>query len=199
MKKIILSAVFVMVVLVSVALYWPKYTGDLNYDKDIIVVPVSIHLVDDDSYHYTTNRNFDDIIRLFEEANRIWEQGQIEFLIEDIDTIKIDSDEFSLVFLGDIKILVEREDFDSGMINGYFAKYFNANGISFSPQGIFVVADLTTVNDYRTTAHELGHLLGLHHVEGRENLMFRGANGEILNQGEINTARKNAKRVYEIK
>ena len=198
MKKIILLAFFVILLLVVIFLYASRDTKDTIYNKDIIVIPVSVHLVDDNSYHYTTDRNFMNILELFEEANQIWEQGQIEFIIEDIDTIEIDSNEFNSVFSGNIETLIEKNDFDSCMINGYFAKYFNANGVAFPPQGIFVIADLTTVNDYRTTAHELGHLLGLHHVDGRGNLMFKGANGEVLNQEEINIARKNAMRVYEI-
>jgi len=199
MKKIILLAFFVAVLLVVIFLYTSRSTSDAIYNKDIITIPVSVHLVDDDSYHYTTDRNLMNIIKLFEETNQIWEQAQIEFIIEDIDTIEIDSNEFNSVFSGDIETLIKRNDFDSGMINGYFAKYFNANGVAFPPQGIFVIADLTTVNDYRTTAHELGHLLGLHHVEGRGNLMFKGANGEVLSQEEVNIARRNAMRVYEIK
>jgi len=165
-------------------------------DEGAILIPVSIHLVDDGGDYYTTDRNLENIIKLFGGANQIWEQGQIEFIIEDIDTIEIDGSKFSSVFEGEIQVLMERQDFDRGMINAYFAKYFDANGVAFSPQGVFVVADLTTVNDYRTTAHELGHLLGLHHVQGRENLMFKGANGEVLSEEEIDIARRNARKVY---
>jgi len=197
MKKRVLLAFFIVILLVGIFLYIPKYTREVIYDRDLIVVPVSVHLVNDGGDYYTTDRNLENIIKLFGGANQIWEQGQIEFIIEDIDTIEIDGSKFSSVFEGEIQVLIERQDFDRGMINAYFAKYFDANGVAFSPQGVFVVADLTTVNDYRTTAHELGHLLGLHHVQGRENLMFKGANGEVLIQEEIDIARKNAKRVYE--
>jgi len=119
LKKIILLIFFVLIVLVGITVYRLKYTDDLIYDEDIIVVPISVHLVNDSSYHYTTDRDFNDIMRVFTEANRIWEQGQIEFIIEDIDTIEIDSNEFSSVFLGNVRILMEREDFDNLMINGF--------------------------------------------------------------------------------
>ena len=72
------------------------------------------------------------------------------------------------------------------------------NGIALVDIGSIMVADFTTVNDYRTTAHELGHLLGLKHVEDRNFLMFKGSNGEILTIDEINIARNNAKDIFDI-
>ena len=84
------------------------------------------------------------------------------------------------------------------MINGYFARYISSNGVAFPPQGFFVVGDITSVNDFRATSHELGHLLGLRHVSINGYLMHSGTNGELLSQEEVDIARKNARRVYEI-
>jgi len=77
-------------------------------------------------------------------------------------------------------------------VNGYFASSIGANGRAFPGSNIFLVADTTTVNDYRATAHEIGHLLGLTHVSDPNRLMAMGKNGESLIEQEIQTVRKSA-------
>jgi len=196
MKKDTLVGIGILILIIAAGIF---ITQDrIEYDKDIIIVPVSVHLVQDGTVQFSTGRDKEDIYRIFNETNKIWNQAQIEFVIEDIDTIQMNNLEFnSAIFAQNISVLTQREDFDRGMINGYFARYIGANGVAFSPQGVFIVADLVTVNDFRTTAHELGHLLGLHHVGEKENLMYRGSNGEILNQWEVDLARENAKEFYQ--
>ena len=123
-------------------------------------------------------------------------QGQIIFIVEDVVVSEFSKEEFDKVLAGDIDLVVSRDDFRGGMINVYFARFVNANGISFPAQGFTLIGDVTTVNDFRTTAHELGHLLGLIHVSSRDYLMFKGSNGDILSQEEITLARENVKRFY---
>ena len=66
-------------------------------------------------------------------------------------------------------------------------------GIAFGGLYSVAVADYTTVYDFRALAHEVGHVLGLHHVSGsRGQLMYRGANGFKLSLEEIERARLKA-------
>jgi hypothetical protein len=194
MKKLwLLGIVAIIVIIVHIN----SNTGYVVYDRDEIIIPVSVHLVDDRTVQYTTDRDVDDIYRVFEGVNRIWSQGQIRFIVSKMDTIEISNEEFGRVFDGELDVLTQRSDFKDE-INGYFARYISANGMAFPPQGFFIIGDITSVNDYRATAHELGHLLGLHHVTDRDYLMSSGFNGELLSQGEVDVARRNARRVYEV-
>ena len=131
MKKIIFLIPTVLVVML--VLYNPSYIVEIVYDKDEIAIPISIHLVDDGTVQYTTNRDIKDIYRLFDEVNSIWGQAQIKFFIEDIDTVDIENSEFNSVLSGDVEVLTKRGNFDEGMINGYFARYISANGVTFPP------------------------------------------------------------------
>ena len=85
--------------------------------------------------------------------------------------------------------LLTKKDFAPDQINGYFAKSIGANGRAFFASNIFLVADTTSVNDYRTTAHEIGHLFGLQHVPDENRLMAMGKNGEVLIDQEITEVR----------
>jgi predicted Zn-dependent protease len=50
--------------------------------------------------------------------------------------------------------------------------------------------DLTGVHHERVTSHEIGHILGLHHVlDNSDRLMYSGTNGMALSEEEITVAR----------
>ncbi len=80
---------------------------------------------------------------------------------------------------------------DPSLLNGFYAQNIGGpNGIVPSRGRIFFVTDEPSVHDERVSAHEIGHILGLHHTlqdEGR--LMFPGTNGMSLTEEEIGVAR----------
>ena len=55
-----------------------------------------------------------------------------------------------------------------------------------------MVADRTTVFDFRANSHEIGHVLGLQHIGPVNRLMASGVNGFDLTDEEIEIARRNA-------
>ena len=161
--------------------------------EEVLVVPVRVHLVSDDSGLYTSLRDEDNVGYLFKEANKIWEQGRIEFEIVEINRVDLSTNGIPGAINGDYSELTGVESYDNEVIDLFLARSLNGlNGLALPPVSSALVADKTTVNDYRTTAHEFGHLFGLKHVQGNENLMAMGRNGEILSDWEIVTARRNA-------
>jgi len=162
-------------------------------DFSTIIVPVKVHIISEDFRIYSSERDEENIISLIGEANRIWEQGGIHFQIEGIVTTKTSAVAISNALEGNYFELTSHENFDENVINVFLSKNLEGiNGLAVSSIKSTFVADYTTVNDFRATAHEFGHILGLNHVGPTNRLMARGRNGELLTAEEILVARGNA-------
>ena len=160
-----------------------------------VVVPVKVHMIKDEYGMYTSTRGDHEIAEVFREVNRIWEQAGVYFKVEKTIITRVSGTAIPKAIYGDLSELLNHKNFDSDRMNAFFSKSLNGmNGFSLPEIGSIFVADFTTVNDFRTTAHEFGHILGLIHVDPIDRLMALGRNGEILSDSEVLSARENASR-----
>lgn len=173
------------------------FTGNVIVDPnpdEILIVPINVHLVQDESGRYTSFRDESNVVDLFGEANRIWEPANVHFQIENLDSVELSLNGIPSAINGNYSELTALEEYDDEIIDLFLTQSLNGlNGLALPPISSALVADYTTVNDYRTTAHEFGHLFGLRHVSGDENLMARGRNGETISEEEIRVTRKNVR------
>lgn len=162
--------------------------ADVNSD---IHIPVVLHIIKN-SGKVSTARNKNDILALFQKSQTIWNQAHII----------LDAAFEENILNDDVQKSVNQQDFrklyaaipinDRALHIVFVQTLGGANGIAVAPS-LALVADNTTVNDFRATAHEIGHLLGLSHTdESRGRLLFRGVNGTELTPEEINLARAKA-------
>ena len=71
------------------------------------------------------------------------------------------------VSLAEINMVSDIVGFDEATINVFLVGNLGGiNGIAFGGLNSVAVADYTTVYDFRALAHEIGHILGLHHLLG---------------------------------
>ena len=163
-------------------------------DAEEITVPLSIFIVrnDEENGSKRTRENVSDLVT---KASQIWEQANIELEIKDIYEIERSDDEIALLLDATRTFLERVEGYSQSAINVFLTeKLRGINGISFGGTLSVAVADYTTVYDFRALAHEVGHALGLGHVQNAQYLMHQGANGFELSLQEVIRARENAAR-----
>lgn len=153
-------------------------------DSDVIKIPINVYIVQDPTGYLTSSRNEENILELFQKADNLWSQASIDLEVQSISFLETTS--------LDPGILLSK--IDTPGINAVMARTIGANGRAYAGRDLFLVADYTTVNDFRTTAHEIGHLLTLRHVPNSNFLMAMGRNGEFLSGQEIEAARINAEK-----
>jgi len=147
--------------------------------------------------HYTdtklsSTRDINNINFLFSNVNKIWKQANIKIEIIDIKILTINDNSIHTSINKLQSYALQSGNYDKNKINAYFAQTLNGpNGIAI-PGNVIMVADWTSVYDYRATSHEIGHVLGLNHVGPLNRLMASGVNGFDLSDEEIKTATNNA-------
>ena len=163
-------------------------------DAEKILVPLSLFILrnDEDNGSKRTRENASNLVK---KASQIWEQANIELIIWDIQEVTRSDEEITLL-LDATRVFVEGvKGYDRSLINVFLVeKLRGINGIAFGGLLSVAVADYTTVFDFRALAHEVGHMLGLSHVQNAGRLMHQGANGFELSLPEILRAREGAAR-----
>lgn len=154
-----------------------------------IRIPVVLHVVKN-SGTVSTARSKVDVLALFKKSQAIWNQAHIVF-DSSIEEVSLGKNEQKAVERQDFEKLYTAIPIKDHALHIVFIQTLNGpNGIAIAPS-LALIADSTTVNDFRATAHEIGHLLGLPHTdESQERLLFRGVNGTRLTSEEINIARE---------
>ena len=163
-------------------------------EREMIFVPVSAHLVVDDSGYYTSARNEQEVITLVDMANKIWSQAGIAFSLERVETTHLS---FATIpdainnNVSEISLYVQGKG-----VHLFFTQSLNGlNGLTLKDINTVLIADDSRAQGYRTVAHELGHVLGLKHVSFPQSLMAQGERGELLSEEEIVAAREAAKKL----
>ena len=163
-------------------------------DAEEIFVPLSLFILrnDEDNGSLRTKEN---ALSLVKKASQIWEQANIELKIHNLYELERTDEEIS-VLLDSSHLFFQRvEQFDASTINVFLvARLRGINGLAFGGFRAIAIADYTSVYDFRALAHEIGHILGLNHVENAGRLMHQGANGFELSLPEILRARERAAR-----
>jgi hypothetical protein len=167
--------------------------------EEFLIVPVRVHrLRSNDAEALDCRLTDEDVRRVFEKANRIWNKAGIALALESIrpeDAVR--SDEFDESRLEDFKATRPPDSHPAGMLHVFYVHRLPTNGVFMGRDAIFVkdTASLRPVKGGvdeplpRVSSHEIGHALGLPHRQNTINLMASGTTGWSLNDEEIATAR----------
>jgi len=170
-------------------------TPDALLDAEEIVIPLVVFIVRNDEI-LGSERQFSDVERLLSNADSIWEQATIDLEVVDTIELELSDSEVDMLLQGTLQHFSVIKEYDPNVINIFLVKSLHGiNGLALGGVRSIFVADFTTVIDFRTLAHEIGHILGLGHVPGdRGRLMYRGANGFSMTIEEVIIAREKALR-----
>jgi hypothetical protein len=143
-----------------------------------------------------SQRDEDDARRLVANASAIWQQADISLRIDHITHMPVNQDDLQLFSRNPQAFVEQVEGYDPDTINVFLVRVLGGglNGVAFGGLRSVAVADYTSVFDFRTLAHEVGHILGLPHISNGAFLMASGTNGTRLSPEEIMQARETADR-----
>ena len=203
-KQFVFVIVFAVIIFAIFAISFqslqsPVIVSNQNTEiqESVLIVPVKLYIIDSVS-PYASKRDEKDIQRIMKNVNEIWGKASVRVEIESLEFLVVSEEAASQASKGNISLLLsETPTTNTSALKGFFIGELFANGVAFNNQASFIVGDTTSVNDFRATSHELGHLLGLKHNDASNSfLMAQGKNGTILLDSEIETSRAQAERFF---
>lgn len=153
-----------------------------------ITVPTTIHIVVD-TERSSTQRDRENVSKIMQQVTQIWSQAAIDFDYQIVETV-LDGQASESIDRGTYAELIQNYGYEDS-IQLFFVRELNGiYGVAI-PGRIGIISDIIPAGGFRTTAHEVGHLLGLPHTtESRTRLMSQGATGIELSAEEISSARE---------
>ena len=153
-------------------------------DVNFVNLPISVFLVQDSRFE--SSRNRESIDSLIQNSSNIMSQAGINLFIDEFRLVSFSNREVSNLIGGDFNLLTKGEG-----INLILVKNLGElNGLAYPNQNTVIIPDYLAGRDYRTLAHEIGHVLGLGHNEDPRYVMYQGSYGVLFSEEEVIKMRK---------
>ena len=168
--------------------------------REVITLSISLFLLVDDRKDpdpaISTHRTEADLREILEGMNDIWSQADIQLELQTIESVEVPEAILRDMQSGRLGPFLRPADNgvalpQTSIINGFSLQNIGGpNGINPLRSRTFFVIDEPSVFDRRVSSHEVGHILGLHHVlDDSGRLLFSGTNGMTLTEKEATVAR----------
>ena len=176
--------------------------------REVITLTISLFLLVDDNEEHdpeiSTHRTEADLRKILDGMNDIWSQADIRLELETVDTVEVPEPILQGMIAGDLRPFFSEAGAiinlpQTSTINGFYLRRVGVpNGINPFRSRTYFVIDEPSVFDRRVSSHEVGHMLGLHHVLGDAGrLLFSGTNGMTPTEDEAIVARYFARGILQ--
>jgi hypothetical protein len=173
--------------------------------QEDLAIPISVYVLDSESGAFSSQRTLIEVEAIYERVNTIWAQAAIRLDVQTIERVLVPDALLRGITRSDFSTFFDAVNRGqvvlpklSPIVGFYVRDLGGPNGINPAGSNTFFVMDTPSVHDERVTSHEIGHILGLHHVrEDPNRLLYSGTNGMDLNQEEVVVARYAAQGVLD--
>jgi len=166
-------------------------------DGPSITIPVRVYLIEADDDTFGTQRDRQNARQLVHDAGNIWAQANIDLRVTSVETRALTSRQESSFRTDPASFVRTQPGYRADAINVYLTGTLQGlNGVALGGTTGLAVADVTSHYDFRTLAHEIGHILTLDHRSSATSLMRQATYGVQLSPDEINQARSSAQRQF---
>ena len=166
-------------------------------DEEVKELPLRVvNIVEEGNTERVKDRG--QVENLVNDASRLWRQASIRLDLEEYASVEVNREEL-VDLLNDPYQLnsSEYEGEDEGVTVFLVHSLHGVNGVAFTGSDTIALAEFTSVYNFRVLAHEVGHVLGLSHVEKNDRLMDKEARGVRLTRVEALTAREKLSEILE--
>jgi hypothetical protein len=167
-------------------------TAPQGVDEQVPLV-LEVYIVDGANGDLSSRRTASEVAEIMDDVADIWAEAGVIVAVETVERLDVSDESLTALartqlgpFFADVSASGAAGS-RAGVISAFFVRGIGGpNGIAPSGTRSIIVVDNPSVHDERVTAHEIGHVLALHHtLDDSERLLFPGTNGMTLTAEEL--------------